>query len=347
MKNKKMIFTLLLVLTICLIPVSSLFAGGLGFTQNQSITTDSADQELISFFDLRERESFIQVTNLDDGDSILHIQIFNVDQDCNENNFFDVYTPSDTHVYNMRDILTNDGNPSGIILPEGAYGFVAVTKVDQIGGDFNVENENILIGNFRILDNNGYEYRTNSQSSTGSFGIGAGGFTPPFNFNFSNKNSIILSDIVLITPSVPFFSEQFDATDLFSAWMLFDVDIVNLNEVVFSCRDIITACTDQDNPLLEELLEFVADISSGAANVAAFEWGINDAIPHSKGGELLCPGNNIEEGFVNLTIESSSEILPTSEGVSLFYGYVGLNNGNERGSMDSIWGPDLSAQPRG
>ena len=47
--------------------------------------------------------------------------------------FFDVYTPNDTHVYNMREILTNDGNPSGVVLPENAYGFVAVTQVNQIG----------------------------------------------------------------------------------------------------------------------------------------------------------------------------------------------------------------------
>jgi len=322
---------------LCFFIFTNISSGGV--RQDQQIRTDSKVFQLVSFFDLRDRESFVQVTNLDDADNILHIQIFNVDQDCNENNFFDVYTPNDTHVYNIREIITNDGNPSGVVLPDGAYGFVAVTQVNQIGGNFDAQFESNLIGNFRILDDTGYEYRTNSQSSA-DFNLSTIESTPPFNFNFSNKNGITLSDIVLITPSVPISIEEFEAADISSVWMLLDVDILNLNEVVFSCRDIITACTDQDNPRLEELLEVVADNSDGGANVAAFEWGINEAIPHSKGGELLCPGNNIEEGFVNLVVESTSLVVAPNPAVILF-GYVGLNNGNGRGSMDSIWGPNL------
>ena len=75
--------------------------------------------------------------------------------------------------------------------------------------------------------------------------------------------------------------------------------------------------------MLEELLEFTG------TSVASFEYGINESIPHSRGGELLCPGNTISEGFVNISLESI-------EG-NLFRGYVGLNNGNGRGSMDSFW----------
>jgi len=81
---------------------------------------------------------------------------------------------------------------------------------------------------------------------------------------------------------------------------------------------------DQDNPLLEALLEEV-----GNANVASFEYGINNAIPHSKGGELLCPGNTISEGFVRLQyLEKGDE----SEDETILF--IGLNNGNGRGSMD-------------
>ena len=120
------------------------------------MTTDTPNRGLVGFFDLRERETFMQVTNV--GPDViaqsLHIQIYDVSNNCNENNFFDFYTPNDTHVYNLRDIKTNDGNPSGVILPDGAYGiFIAVADV---GG-----NSTGFIGNLRILDNNGYEYRTN------------------------------------------------------------------------------------------------------------------------------------------------------------------------------------------
>ena len=86
----------------------------------------------------------------------------------------------------------------------------------------------------------------------------------------------------------------------------------------------IFACTDQDNPLYEALLE-----ESGDASVASFEYGINNAVPHSRGGELLCPGNVISNGFVTLDL--------LSDPFSNFVGYVGLNNGNGRGSMDSFW----------
>ena len=34
----------------------------------------------------------------------------------------------------------------------------------------------------------------------------------------------------------------------------FDVDIYDLNEVPFSCRDIVFACVDEDNPLLGEAI---------------------------------------------------------------------------------------------
>jgi len=130
-------------------------------------TDSGVNFQLFSFFDLRDRESFVQLTNIDSIDGTVHVQIFDVSNNCNENNFFDTYTPADTHVYNMRDIQTNNGNPSGVVLPDGAYGFVSVITVNPITGNFN-DTHNI-IGNFRIIDDNGYEYRTNSSKlSTGN-----------------------------------------------------------------------------------------------------------------------------------------------------------------------------------
>ena len=79
-----------------------------------------------------------------------------------------------------------------------------------------------------------------------------------------------------------------------------------------------------------------------SASVARFEYGINESIPHSKSGELLCPGNNINEGIVKLTLENIGEDFPN------FAGYVGLYNGNGRGSMDSMvvpFIPSLGSDP--
>ena len=105
---------------------------------------DDENYGMTAFFDLRDRESFVQVTNNDSESIILHIQIYNVAQNCNENNFFDNYTINDTHVYNIRDILTNDGNPSGVVLPEDAYGIVVVTPVNSTLDSFE---ETSFIGN--------------------------------------------------------------------------------------------------------------------------------------------------------------------------------------------------------
>jgi len=122
-------------------------------------------------------------------------------------------------------------------------------------------------------------------------------------------------------------SEEIRAANVVNIWASFDVDIFDLNETPFSCRNVIFSCVDQDNPLLEALLE-----ESGDASVASFEYGINNAIPHSKGGELLCPGNVISEGFVLLDL-----IARGSDTEQEFMFFVGLNNGNGRGSFDSMW----------
>ena len=168
-------------------------------------TSLRADRTLIGFFDLRERETYIQVTNVasDPTGNNIHIQIFDVSNNCNENDFFDFYTPFDTHTYNLRDIITNDGNPSGVVLPEGAYGAFMVVGEGEDG-----DNTNEIIGNLRILDDNGYEYRTNmlgedadenSQDPEEDF----------MTFNFNTKGGITLSDVV----GIPFDDDGSNTDD--------------------------------------------------------------------------------------------------------------------------------------
>jgi len=298
--------------------------------------TDNAASALFSFVDLRDRETYVQVTNVDDETRTMHVQIFNVDDNCNENNFFDVYTPNDTHIYNMRDILTNDGNPSGVVLPENAYGFVVISALNSNGS---IDPDLLaVIGNFRIIDDTGYEYRTNSAGFENDREV-----TPDtLNFNFSTKNGVILSDVVFIAASFEQSDGEWLAGPL-EAHYAVDVDIFDVNENPLSCRDVIFACVDQEHPLLEELLEDVAgdddDDDTSSANVAAFEYGINEAILHSRGGELLCPGNVISEGWVFLDEEESSD---TNDSHGFF---IGLNNGNGRGSMDSMWRPNFGLRP--
>lgn len=289
--------------------------------------SDTVDSLLFGYFDLRDRETFIQITNTDGtNNQTVHIQIFNVADDCNENDFFDVYTPNDTHVYNLRDIATNDGNDSGVVLPSDAYGiFVAYVQQGEHAGFEVVQ----FVGNMRIEDNNGYEYRTNLLGTRyiafPPDGVGSLRTDNPVTFNFNNEGGVTLSDIIFISYSLQ--ETEVEISNILDNWVSVDVDIFNLNEVPFSCRNVIFSCVDQDNPLLEALLE-----ESGDASVASFEYGINDVIPHSKGGELLCPGNTIPEGFVKLKDIDFQTNLETPE----LLGFVGLNNGNGRGSMDAM-----------
>ena len=320
----------------------------LSFASDRNIPdTDAANYSMYSFFDLRDRETFVQVTNTanpnfivepgDDDDDVhdgmfdvsgaitVHVQIFNVPDNCNENNFFDTLTPNDTHVYNMRDIQTNNGNPSGVVLPDGAYGFIVISAVDTPTLIID-EDARILIGNFRILDDNGYEYRTNSNGQQTE-----PTFQPPgdfWYFNFNTLSGVTLSDVIAITterdegfnssnPSV-------EASNILDAFQELEVEIFNNNEIIFSCRNVTFACVTQDHPLYQELLD-----EGGDTSVASFEYGINNAIPHSKGGELLCPGNTVSEGFVRV-----NQIGNDGDMTGFF---IGLNNGNGRGSMDSWW----------
>ena len=164
------------------------YAGG---PDNFEVTTDSSAAGVIAgFFDLRDRESFIQVTNtdLDPNGLTVHVQIFNVGENCNENNFFDTYTVTDTHVYNLRNLITNDGNPSGVVLPVDAYGIITISSVSPVEINFSRR----LIGNMRILDNSGYEYRTNLQGVFTTFQE----TIPNLNFNYNTVGGITLSDIV-------------------------------------------------------------------------------------------------------------------------------------------------------
>ena len=312
MKFNKSILILFFALTIILSPVKDLFAGSpsggafLTFpeTDAQNTGDEVGGSSIFYVFDLRDRETFIQLTFSDVvGDETFseagfegataHVQIYDVSNNCNENDFFDNYTLNDTHVYNMRNIQTNDGNPSGVSLPDGAYGIVAVTMFATIGGE--IENSAFPIGNLRIIDNNGYEYRTNAQGAFQNVGFPEDlNSQLYYSFNFNQQGGISLSDIFGITlygVADPTFAIEWIALPVQGIFSPFDVDIYDLNEVPFSCRDVIFSCVDENNPLLEEVLSI-----AGTANVASFEYGINNAIPHSKGGELLCPGNIVSEG---------------------------------------------------
>ena len=343
MKMKTFILFFAILLTFGFVNINISHAGDPNF--NTLLPDSDNDQDnygLTAFFDLRDRESFVQVTNTNGTPLNVHVQIFNVALNCNENNFFDDYTINDTHIYNLRNILTNDGDPSGVVLPDNAYGIVVITAVGP-GLEFLEAN---LFGNFRILDSSGYEYRT-SMSGWNSF--------PPavnlieeadLTFNFSQGAGVNLSDIVGIylvafgSNGFPTGPGEWFADNITRTFFVADVDIFDLNENPLSCRDVAFACVQPDSPFVDEILAYdggdggVFNGTNGAT-AASLEYGINESIPHSRNGELLCPGNNINDGFVKLDIQGIAADQDIDQ--FLFNIYIGLNNGNGRGSMDAIW----------
>ncbi len=123
-----------------------------------------------------------------------------------------------------------------------------------------------------------------------------------YTINFNTEGGVNASDIVGITTRDISKGEV-----TVSSGVTFDVDILNNKEDIFSCSDSTFSCT---------------------ANT--FEYGINETVPNSRDGSVLCPSNNISEGVVRITTESHGN-------THYFGGYVGLNNSNGRGSMDSLW----------
>jgi len=355
MNHKSFIYILIFALALILFPAKNVFAGdGSNLEDIDELETDIPGDNLVYFFDLRDRETYIQLTNTnfdvkpngtpDVGvDNRVHMIIFDVSTDCVENNFFDVYTPNDTHVYNMRDIQTNDGNPSGVVLPDGAYGFVFARAVDADGTSN--QSADIFIGNMRMLDNNGYEYRTNAVIEPDS---GVADLIDRMGyFNFNTLGGVTLSDIIGVAyddvNSGP-NDGNIEVAEITKNFAMVNVDVFDNAENIFSCRNVIYACVNKNSPRLEELLEFASDNSDGSASVARSEYGINNAIPHSKGGELLCPGNTVSEGFVRLEVLNFEDVDPDT--LDDFVVFIGLNNGNGRGSLDTLW-LDNQIFPRG
>ena len=230
----------------------------------------------------------------------------------------------------MRDIQTNDGNPSGVVLPDGAYGFVFALVINDLGEIF--DDADILIGNLRILDSNGFEYRTNAQTENDAEDM-SGNTERYLSFNFNTLGNVTFSEIIGVAFEDFTFDGEVKIADILdsSGFDVVNIDLFDSNENLFSCRDVIFSCVNENSSLLEELLEEASENSEGSASVASAEYGINDAIPHSKGGELLCPGNNISEGFIRI------ESLKSNENPDDFVAFLGLNNGNGRGSMDAVF----------
>ncbi len=202
-----------------------------------------------------------------------------------------------------------------------------------------------LIGMFRIIDKAGYEYRTNAANTESLFnglriGVGQGSFIENELWNVLNFNAVTdnnLSDVVGITYvalpdgntyASPFVGTQFGGIDAFDQNLIFDDD-ENFN----SCSPTFFTC---DNTKPTELNK-----------------GIDHSVPNSRGADEICATSKLDGDSVVGTTDSGWLLLgfdgnfcfdvavsgdPADgqcEFPTYFAGFLGLNNGDGTGTMDS------------
>ena|GEM_PF-1354421 len=328
----------LLVLAFLLVlPMQAMAGAGFNGTLPLVDQTDTGVNRLIYYWDTRDRDTLFQLTNTSTSTIVVHVQIFNVGSPavvCEEVNWDDVYTGGDTHVYDIENLVSNctaDGgaagaNPACESAPDpdlsNSYGFVSISLVS--GDDF------AMIGLFRILDGpGGYEYRTNAAGED-FFADN----TVDFILNFNSVDGTSLSDVVGITyeevdfdtvTAGPGIHTHFGDVsgnpfeDPFPQILVFDEfeDGTSCSPTVFECS--------------VDPVTLVSNLNRG----------IDNSIPNSKQPDLnnrICNDSTLsasnDAGWLFLPFNGFNAFDFEQNDV-FFAGFLGLNNGNGTGSMDS------------
>jgi hypothetical protein len=319
--------------------------GGVG--QRLLDQTDMGAFRLVYFVDTRDRDTFIQITNTTSRGVNIHVQLFDVNdpvQACFECNFDDMLTPQDTHVYDVKDMMKNQGpglpgpvSECGLL--DDHYGFVVISfssfkDDDPIGGG-------PLIGMFRVIDGSGYEYRTNAAGKEvlrGGFhhvgsdeeilsGRHGNNWDQLINFELADGNT--LSDLIGIT----FFEtahDKVDASPLVGTSFGFfeNIEIYRENETMNSCPFTVFTCAEGS---LDKAVDNSLPNSKGENNRIC----ATSRLPDNKAGWLHMPfsGFSCAPPFGDILNQCVFGI----EDDAFFVGFIGLNDGDGSGSMDSWW----------
>ena len=321
---------------------------------------------LVYFVDTRQRNSFVQVTNTTSRGINIHVQLFDLNNEvaqCNQCNFGDMLTPNDTHVYDVSDMRSNTcdgpncvpviaGGVSECGLDDDHYGFVVISFDSYKDGGDSCDGQSgcfveggPLIGMFRVIDESGYEYRTNAAGKEvlSGYGMWVGSdeeilvrrdgkksWDDLVNFELADGNN--LADLVGIT-----FWELDHATvnadPLVGTSFGFDLTdpilIYRENEIPNSCNETTFTCAPGN-----------------------FDKGIDQSLPNSLGQvNQVCTTSRLPEnssGWLHMPFSGFFCLPPLGDASTFkcidsirknlfFVGFVGLNNGDGTGSMDSWW----------
>lgn len=228
--------------------------------------TGSENFQMVCYWDLRDRNSFFQVTNTSSENIRVHIQLFDVDNACAEFDFFDTLTPFDTHVYNVSELDRNNGQALASPNLSDGHGIIAVTNVNS---DDTINIDPVLTGNCRIIDINSYEYRSNFAGA----GFGPDAEIEDQVVNFNNVDEANHSDLIFMS----WFTRS-DIGGIIPTTEEYNVGLFDDQENPISCPSVILGCP------------------AGEINV-----GVNQAITNSRGNQSLCLGAD-QVGFLELQI---------------------------------------------
>jgi hypothetical protein len=286
------------------------------------------------------RFSYIQVTNAADTPVTVHVQIFRSSNPsfgnpatavlCDELDFNDLYTAFDTHIYDLSDIVTNDG--VSIASVDGTKGFVVVTPINNRADSEAISHQH-MFGNTYLQDFNSHvEFVLNAvgrdavsfanippglpvEDGTVLDGVNNGYIVLQPNvvkFNFFSTMNVNenCSDI----PNVPSGTCEFDSLD--GSPEIFDPPALLSDIVAIAFQDNYNATFGgyQAQPDFYDWNGVIFDdkefpVSGCSLGVDCFaDVGLNDrfteANPLLDQGALLCPGNTFTDGWVKLEVSN-------------------------------------------
>jgi len=280
-----------------------------GFTSIPAISqvvpvgkTEEQASQLIFWYDQTPqgfgRTTLIQVTNASPNPVNVHVQILTNSPGaiCDEVDFDDFYTGNDTHIYNLTDIVPNDGTSPVPNDVNETKGFIVITPINNIAEEEAISFQH-LFGNSYIFDVvGGVEYRLNSMGRDAvSFTTGdiitedyieldgiANGFVviqpEILKFNFNSLPGSNFADIVSIA-----FVDNYNAP--FGGYAA-QAGAASWNARIFD--------------------EFEEDISGcDVTQNCFFDIGLNEVILAANpylGDILLCPGNTTPNGWVKIEV---------------------------------------------
>ncbi len=331
---------LFVLMGIMLMPISSFAQAPVDIPRIDQ--TDQSVERLIYFWDMRmARETFAQMTNVSQGLVFVHVQIFNVTSPvviCEETDFDDVYTPGDTHVYDLGNLVSNnDADGLGFVgfsapnadLDEG-YGLVVISlesgPIDP------------LIGLFRIIDGDSdFEYRTNAAGEENITGIITDNNLWTLGIlNFNDVDGANLSDVVgLVYRSI-------------------DPGSVVASPLIQAVFGDATGDVTDASPQVHIFDEFESPTSCSpttfACDLTLVDKGIDNFHPNSKGEVNRICNDSVDVGWLFMPFQTFNcfDLDPVTGSCGsdvadvFFVGFLGLNNGDGTGSMDSWWSQGLS-----